>query len=83
MRIPNRAAGEKTMTETKPDPPADAAISESLRKLEENSRALKEKIDEERRRHDMPIDSKLGSPDWEEKAKDGRFDRPAGEDDDE
>ena len=71
------------MSEPKPSAPADAEISESLRRLEEDSRALKDKIDEERRRHDMPINSKLGDPEWEEQAKDGRFDRPVGEDDDE
>jgi hypothetical protein len=71
------------MAEPKTNAPADAEVSESLRRLEESSRALKEKIDEERRRHDMPIDSKLGNPEWEQQAKDGRFDRPADEDEDE
>ena len=70
------------MAEPNTNAPADGEISESLRKLEEDSRSLKEKIDEERRRRDMPIDSQLGNPDWEEKAKDGRFDRPPGEEDD-
>jgi hypothetical protein len=28
----------------------------------------------------MPINSQLGDPKWEEKANDGRFDRPENED---
>ena len=45
------------MSETKPNIPApDAELSESLCRLEETSRTLKEKIDEERRRHDMPLE---------------------------
>ena len=30
----------------------------------------------------MPIDSTLGDPAWDEKARDGRFDRKDGDDDD-
>lgn len=37
---------------------------------------LEKKIDEARRRRDMPLDSKLGDPGWEERAADGRFDLP-------
>jgi hypothetical protein len=48
--------------------------------LEKESNELKAKIEEERRSHNMPINSQLGDPKWEEKAKDGRFDRPEGED---
>jgi hypothetical protein len=48
--------------------------------LEEESRELKSKIDEDRRAHDMPINAQLGDPKWEEKAKDGRFDIPEDED---
>jgi hypothetical protein len=62
-----------------PDKPAGEDFSKSLKQLEEESRELKSKIDEERRAHDMPINSKLGDPKWEEKAKDGRFDRPENE----
>jgi hypothetical protein len=51
-----------------------------LKKLEEESNELKAKIEQERRSHNMPIDSQLGDPKWEEKAKDGRFDRAEDED---
>ena len=68
------------MTGPAPDRPAGEEFSKSLKQLEEESRELKSKIDEDRRAHDMPIDSQLGDPKWEEKAKDGRFDRPEDED---
>jgi hypothetical protein len=56
--------------------PAGEDFSKSLKQLEEESNDLKAKIERERRAHDMPVDSQLDSPDWEEKAADGRFDRP-------
>ena len=61
-----------------PDPnkPAGEDFSKSLKELEEESSELKAQIDKERRAHDMPVNSKLGDPKWEEKAKDGRFDLP-------
>jgi hypothetical protein len=57
-----------------PDKPAGEEFEKSLKQLEEESEELKAKIERERRAHDMPVDSNLGKPDWEEKAKDGRFD---------
>lgn len=59
-----------------PDKPAGEEFEKSLKKLEEESEELKEKIERERRAHDMPVDSNLGNPNWEEEAKDGRFDAP-------
>ena len=55
--------------------PAGEEFSKSLKRLEEESNELKARIDRERRAHDMPVDSQLGNPDWEDKAADGRFDR--------
>jgi hypothetical protein len=66
-----------------PDKPAGEDFSKSLKQLEEESSELKAKIEQERRARDMPINSKLGDPKWEEKAKDGRFDRAEDEDEDE
>ena len=60
--------------------PAGEEFSKSLKQLEEESSELKARIEQERRALDMPINSKLSDPKWEEKAKDGRFDRPEGED---
>jgi hypothetical protein len=68
------------MAGPEPDKPAGEEFSKSLKQLEEESKELKSKIDQDRRAHDMPINSQLGDPKWEEKAKDGRFDRPENED---
>ena len=62
------------------DKPAGEEFSKSLKELEEKSSELKAKIERERRAHDMPINSQLGNPNWEEKAADGRFDRRDEED---
>jgi len=58
------------------DKPAGEDFSKSLKRLEEQSSELKSRIERERRARDMPVDSQLGDPKWEEKAADGRFDRP-------
>jgi hypothetical protein len=58
------------------DKPAGEEFEKSLKQLEQESEELKAKIEREKRAHDMPVDSNLGNPDWEEKAKDGRFDAP-------
>ena len=63
-----------------PDKPAGEDFSKSLKQLEEESSELKAKIEQERRAQNMPLNSQLSDPKWEEKAKDGRFDRPEGED---
>jgi hypothetical protein len=49
--------------------------------LKKASDDLKSRIDEAKRRHDMPLDSNLGQPDWEEKAADGHLDLPDKDDD--
>jgi hypothetical protein len=68
------------MAGTEPDKPAGEDFSKSLKELEEESSELKAKIEQERRSLNMPINSQLGDPKWEEKAKDGRFDRAEDED---
>ncbi len=67
-------AGEDT------DKPAGEDFSKSLKRLEEESKDLKSRIEQEKRALDIPVDPQLGDPKWEEKAKDGRFDRPEHED---
>jgi hypothetical protein len=62
-----------------PDKPAGRDFEKSLKEMEKESAALKAEIERERRLLDMPVDSNLGSPDWDEKAKDGRFDAPKDE----
>jgi hypothetical protein len=76
-RVSSRGAN---MAGPDPDKPAGEEFSKSLKELEEESSELKAKIEQERRSHNMPIDSQLGDPKWEEKAKDGRFDRADDED---
>src|SRR5271170_5929119 len=49
--------------------------------LKKASDDLKERIADANHRHDMPIDSALGNPDWEERAADGHLDHPEGDDD--
>jgi hypothetical protein len=58
------------------DQTANRELAQSLDRLKEESNDLKRKIVEEKRRHDMPIDSNLGDPAFEERAKDGHLDRP-------
>ena len=66
---------------TRPDKPAGEDFSKSLKQLEEESGThYKAKIEQ----NDDPTIcrsiSQLGDPKWEEKAKDGRFDRAEDED---
>ena len=43
---------------------------------ERELRDLKKRIAAAKRRRDLPLDSNLGDPDWEDQAADGRFDLP-------
>lgn len=54
----------------------EKAAAASLNEAKEKSLDLKKRIDEAKRRHDMPLDSNLGDPNWEERAADGHLDRP-------
>jgi hypothetical protein len=56
-------------------------FSKSLDQLKEKSKEVKAKIEQEKRRHDLPLNSKLGNPAWEEKAADGHLDIPEQGDD--
>jgi F0F1-type ATP synthase membrane subunit b/b' len=55
---------------------AERTFEKSLQDLEAASRDLKARITEEKRRHDMPIDSSLGDPEVEARNADGRNDLP-------
>ena len=63
-----------------PDKPAGEEFEKSLKEMEKESDELRAKIERERRAHDMPINSNLGNPEWDGKAKDGRFDRAPDQD---
>jgi hypothetical protein len=64
--------GQRVQAETG----SDNGSSESMRGLRQASDDLKGRIAEAKRQHDMPLDSALGNPAWEERAADGRFDLP-------
>ena len=55
---------------------AEDDLAKSLDKLKEDSKELKAKIEEEKRRLDLPVDSKLGNPEWERSVSDGHLDLP-------
>ena len=59
-----------------PDETPAPDASQSVEELKALSKRLKERIEEERRQHDLPVDSHLGDPDQEERAKDGHLDLP-------
>jgi|HubBroStandDraft_6_1064221.scaffolds.fasta_scaffold1890751_1 hypothetical protein len=55
---------------------AGADVERSLQSLKEASSRLKARIEEEKRRLDMPLDSALGNPEEEQRNSDGRLDLP-------
>ena len=58
-----------------------AALSgRSETELRKVSADLMREIEEAKRANNMPLDSALGSPDFEKRAADGHLDRPEGED---
>jgi hypothetical protein len=68
------------MLRQKANMPGSDSTFEALSQLKKTSKNLKEKIELEKRRNDMPVDSKLGDPDWEESAADGHLDLHENED---
>jgi hypothetical protein len=64
------------MGEPNPTERVDDDLAKSLDKLKEDSKDLKAKIEQEKRRLDLPVDSKLGNPEWERSVSDGHLDLP-------
>jgi hypothetical protein len=60
--------------------PVKDAARPSLDELKEASRALKEKIIDEQRKNDMPVNASLGDPAVDARNADGRNDLPESED---
>ena len=56
--------------------PIKDAARPSLDELKEASRALKEKIIDEKRKNDMPVNSSLGDPEVDARNADGHNDLP-------
>jgi hypothetical protein len=73
--------GNPVQPEAEPGAERLDEFTASLPELRKASEDLKTRIADARRHNDMPIDSALGSPSWEEAAADGRFDVPDDEDD--
>ena len=73
-QLPEREIAGQTTVDEK-------AFERSLAELEAASRDLKERIIDEKRRNDMPIDSALGNPETEKQNADGRNDLPDRNDD--
>jgi len=73
-QLPEREIAGQTTVDEK-------AFERSLAELEAASRDLKERIIDEKRRNDMPIDSALGNPETEKQNADGRNDLPDRDDD--
>ena len=59
--------------------PFDAETA-SFPELQKASEDLKTRIAEAMRRNEMPVDSALGSPSWEQRVADGRLDKPEEDD---
>ena len=60
---------------------AKEAASGSLARLKQASSDLKQRIIDQKRRNDLPLDAALGNPSEEAKNADGRNDLPDTEDD--
>ena len=65
----------------RPVTPTPAKESEAEAAMRRASEELKTRIDEARKRNDMPIDSTLGNPKWDQDASDGHLDRRDDDDD--
>jgi hypothetical protein len=62
-------------------PPVNDPLRQSLDKLKSASEDLKHRIEEEKRRNDMPLNSSLGDPKVDARNADGRNDLPESDDD--
>ena len=79
--LPGDKEGKAMQAGVQSDTEPFDAESEPLPELRKASEDLKTKIDEAKRRNDMPLDSALGNPAWERNAADGRLDVPDEDDD--
>jgi hypothetical protein len=60
--------------------PTPEEKSRSVAELAKASEDLKERIEKARKRNDMPLDSTLGNPKWDQDASDGHLDRKSDDD---
>lgn len=78
-RVPEREAVQRA--KPRGEESANGSQSPTFAQLQEASRDLKQRIDEQKRRSDMPINSALGNPDEEARNADGRNDLPDSDED--
>ncbi len=72
------------MPDEKTTEPSTDDFSNSLDRLKKQSQPsqdVKARIEQEKRKHDLPLDSNLGDPTWEENDADGHLDVPKDADD--
>jgi hypothetical protein len=69
------------MPDEKTTEPSTDDFSKSLDRLKKQSQDVKARIEQEKRKHDLPLDSNLGDPTWEQNAADGHLDVPEDADD--
>jgi len=69
------------MPDEKTTEPSTDDFSNSLDRLKKQSQDVKARIEQEKRKQDLPLDSNLGDPTWEENAADGHLDVPEDADD--
>lgn len=73
--------GKRIQAEAQSDTEPFDASKASAAELRKASEDLKTRIAEAKRQNDLPVDSALGSPGWEQSVADGHLDQP--EEDDE
>jgi hypothetical protein len=73
--------GKRIQAEAQSDTEPFDASRASVPELRKASEDLKTRITEAKRRNDLPVDSALGSPSWEQSVADGRLDQPEEDDD--
>ena len=69
------------MPDEKPTEQSPDEFSRSLDRLKEKLKEMKDRIEQEKRKNDLPLDLNLGNPAWEESVADGRLDLPEDDDD--
>ena len=73
--------GNRVQAEAQSDNEPFDASTASLPELRKASEDLRTRITEAKRHSDLPVDSALGSPSWEQSVADGRLDQPEEDDD--
>ena len=69
------------MPDATPSNPSPEEFDKSLERLKKESQEVKTRIEQEKHKHDLPLDSHLGDPAWEDDAADGHLDSPERDDD--